>query len=342
MDRLLATARGGSSATLVLVGEAGIGKTALVEHAAVCADGMQVLRARGVQSEAQIPFASLLELLRPALGSLEQIPRPQRLALESALALRPAPAQERFAVGAATLSLLAAHAERDPLAVLIDDAHWLDASSAQALLFAVRRLVADPIAVVLAVRAGEPSLADGADLDTLPLGGLSETDALVLLAGLEPALAGRLHGATAGNPLAMLELVADPGDLALAPEGAPLLVSARIASAFLRRAGALHDGARRALLLAATSESGDLALLARAAAVAGVRLDTLQDAERAGLVTLRAGIVEFRHPLARSAIYADAAPAQRREAHRALASSLPDRDSDRRAWHLASAAVGVD
>ncbi|MGH2876932.1 MAG: ATP-binding protein, partial [Solirubrobacteraceae bacterium] len=143
LQRLLATARSGSSATLVLVGEPGIGKTALLEHAAAGATGMQVLRARGIQSEAQIPFASLLELLRPALGAMDQIPRPQALALESALALRPAPTQERFAIGAATLSLLAAHADRGPLAVLVDDAQWLDASSAQALLFAVRRLVAD-------------------------------------------------------------------------------------------------------------------------------------------------------------------------------------------------------
>lgn len=342
LERLLATARSGASATLVLVGEAGIGKTALLEHAAARAAGMQILRARGIQSEAQIPFASLLELLRPALGAMDQIPRPQALALESALALRPAPAQERFAIGAATLSLLAAHADRGPLAVLVDDAQWLDASSAQALLFAVRRLVADPIAVLLTVREGEPSLADGADLETLALGGLTERDAVMLLDGLAPAIAGRLRDATAGNPLAMLELAADTDDLALAPEGAPLLVSNRIVSAFLRRAGALSEPARAALVLAATSESGDLALLARGAAITGVDLDTLQEAERAGLVSLRAGTVEFRHPLARSAIYADAPAAQRRWAHRALASSLPDRDSDRRAWHLSSAAVGVD
>ena len=125
---------------------------------------MRVLRARGIESEAQIPFASLLELLRPALVMLDKIPEPQAVALEGALALRRGPAQERFAVGAATLSLIAAYAEDGPVAILVDDAHWLDGSSAQALLFAFRRLVADPIAVLIAVREGDPSLLDGADL----------------------------------------------------------------------------------------------------------------------------------------------------------------------------------
>ena len=142
-----------------LVGEPGIGKSSLLDSLAARAAGMRVLRARGIESEAQVPFAGLLELLRPALGSLNRIPRPQAGALESALALRPSSAQDRFAVGAATLSLLAAYAEESPLLVLVDDVQWLDGSSSEALLFAVRRLVADPIAVVLAVRADEPSLA---------------------------------------------------------------------------------------------------------------------------------------------------------------------------------------
>src|SRR5579859_3070799 len=152
---VLDRARDGASAALALVGEAGIGKTALLDDAAEQAADMQLLRARGVESEAQIPFASLFELLRPALGVLERIPEPQAAALETALALRPGHAHERFAVGAATLSLLAAFAEQGPVAVLIDDAHWLDPSSAQALLFAVRRLLADPVAVLIAVRGGE-------------------------------------------------------------------------------------------------------------------------------------------------------------------------------------------
>jgi hypothetical protein len=342
IDRALARAHAGASTTLALVGEPGIGKTALLDDAVGHATGMRLLRARGIESEAQIPFASLLELLRPALGLLEAIPRPQAVALEGALALRPAPAQERFAIGAATLSLLAAYAEQGPVAVVVDDAHWLDGSSAQALLFAFRRLVADPIAVLLAVREGESSLLDGADLPTLRIGGLTSEDAAALLPGLTPAAALRLHGATAGNPLALLELEPDAHDLALAPEGAPVLIPARIARAFVRRVGALDEGTQRALVLAATSDSGDLSLLARAGSGLGIDVGALAGAETAGLVVLRAGAVEFRHPLARSAIYADAPAAQRRDAHRALAAALPDRDVDRRAWHLAGAAVGAD
>ena len=342
IDRALGSARSGTSATLALVGEAGIGKTALLDHAAERASGMRVLRARGIESEAQIPFAALLELVRPALGLLDRIPEPQAVALEGALALRRGPAQERFAVGAATLSLLAAYAEEEPVAVLLDDAHWLDGSSAQALLFAFRRLVADPIAVLIAVRDGDPSLLDGADLPTLRLAGLTSREAATLLRGLTPAAAERLHGATAGNPLALIELAVDGHDLALVPEGAPVLVSARISRAFLRRVGELDERARRALVLVATSDSGDLPMLERAAARLGLDLDALAVAEGGGLVTLKPGSVEFRHPLARSAIYADAAADERRAAHRALAAALPDRDVDRRAWHLAAAAVGTD
>jgi DNA-binding CsgD family transcriptional regulator len=342
VEKALARARSGTSATLALVGEPGIGKTALLDYAADHAAGMQLLRARGIESEAQIPFGSLLELIRPALAMLGKIPRPQAAALEAALALRPGAAQERFAVGAATLSLLAAYAEQAPVAVLVDDAQWLDGSSAQALLFAFRRLVADPIAVLVAVREGEPSLLDGADLPVLPIGGLTSDEAAVLVHGLGPEAARRLHGATAGNPLALLELAPDADELALAPEGAPVLVSARISGAFLRRAGLLGQAARQALVLAATSGTADLPVLERAAARLGIDLSALSAAEGAGLVTLRPGAVEFRHPLAQSAVYAGASASQRRDAHRALAAALPDRDIDRRAWHLAAAAAGTD
>ncbi len=342
IDRALERARSGESATLALVGEVGIGKTALLDHAAERAAGMQVLRARGIESEAQIPFASLLELLRPALLALERIPRPQAVALESALALRPASAQERFAIGAATLSLVAAYAEQGPLAVLIDDAQWLDDSSAQALLFAFRRLVADPIAVLLTVREGEPSLLDGADLPTLRIGGLSSEDAVALLGDVPKPVAQRLHTATAGNPLALLELAVDTPDVELLPESAPVLISTHLSRTFVRRVHGLDDRVRRALVLAATCDSGDLPTLERAAGRLGIELTSLTAAETAGLVSLRSGSIEFRHPLARSAIYADASASERREAHRALAAALPDRDVDRRAWHLATAAVGID
>ncbi|MBV9735686.1 MAG: AAA family ATPase [Acidisphaera sp.] len=342
IEGALAQSRSGASAVLALVGEPGIGKTALLDYAASRAEGMQLLRARGVESEAQIPFGSLLELIRPALVLLDKIPQPQAVALEGALALRPGSAQDRFALGAATLSLLAAYAEQAPVAVLVDDAQWLDGSSAQALLFAFRRLVADPIAVLIAVREGEPSLLDGADLPTLRIAGLTREEAASLMPEVPPETAWRLHRATAGNPLALLELASSAPDVDLAPEGAPVPVPASISRAFLGRAARLDQAARQALVLAAASDTGDLATLERAAARLETDLSGLAAAENAGLVRLGPGTVEFRHPLARSALYADAPASQRRSAHRALAAALPDRDVDRRAWHLAAAAVGTD
>jgi predicted ATPase len=342
IEQALARARSGASAVLALTGEPGIGKTALLDYAVGRAEGMQLLRARGIESEAQIPFGSLLELIRPALVLLDKIPQPQAVALEGALALRPGSAQDRFALGAATLSLLAAHAEQAPVAVLVDDAQWLDGSSAQALLFAFRRLVADPIAVLVAVREGEPSLLDGADLPTLRVAGLTRDEAASLMPEVPPETAWRLHRATAGNPLALLELASSAPDVELAPEGAPVPVPASISRAFLGRAARLDQAARHALVLAAASDTGDLATLERAAARLETDLSGLAAAENAGLVRLGLGTVEFRHPLARSAVYADAPASQRRSAHRALAAALPDRDVDRRAWHLAAAAVGTD
>src|SRR3984885_12196672 len=342
IDQALGQARSGTSATLALVGEPGIGKSALLGYAAERSSGMQLLRARGIESEAQIPFGSLLELIRPALMMLAKIPRPQAAALEGALALRPGTADDRFAVGAATLSVLAAYAEQGPVAVLVDDAQWLDGSSAQALLFAFRRLVADPIAVLIACREDEPSLLDGAGLNELRIGGLTSDEAAKLVPGLSPEVARRLHQATAGNPLALLELAPEAHELALAPEGAPVLVSATISRRFLQRADLLDQATRQALVLAAASDTGDLPTLERAAARLGTDLSALAAAGGAGLIRLHAGMGEFRHPLARSAIYADAPASQRRDAHRALAAALPDRDIDRRAWHLAAAAAGTD
>jgi DNA-binding CsgD family transcriptional regulator len=338
LEQMLATARSGRSGVLAIVGEAGIGKTTLLEAAAAAGGGMRILRARGIESEGQVPFGGLLELLRPALGAVERVPRPQAAALEGAFALRPARARDRFAVGAATLSLLAAFAEEGPVLALVDDAHWLDEPSAEALLFAVRRLLADPIAVVLAVRDGHPSLLDGADVPTLRLEGLDREAAGRLLGGVSVAAADRLFGETGGNPLALVELAPDAERVAGAPPEHPLPISTSIARAFLRRTTALPEETRRALLLAATSHDGDLAVLARG----GLAVGDLAAAEEAGLVRIGGGAVEFRHPLARSSVYAEAPPDERRAAHRALAAALPDRDLDRRAWHLASAATGPD
>jgi DNA-binding CsgD family transcriptional regulator len=344
LDRLFADARSGRSATLALVGEAGVGKSALLDAAASRTDSMLVLRARGVQSETHIPFAGLLELLRPALGRLGRIPLPQAAALEGALALRPARAKDRFAVGAATLSLIASHAETAPVAVLVDDAHWLDGSSADALLFAARRLVADPVGILLTVRSGEPSLLDGADLPTLPVVGLGAAAATELLRRAIPeigeATVARLQQETGGNPLALLELVREP--LPELPLDVPVPVVTSVARAYLERASTLPDRTRQLLLLASVTDRGELGLLSRAAEALELDVAHLAPAERAGLLTIRDGRVEFCHPLARSALYAEGEPERRREAHRTLARVLSTDDADRRAWHLGLAALGPD
>jgi DNA-binding CsgD family transcriptional regulator len=342
LDRLLRQAREGRSGVLALVGEPGIGKTALLEHAAEGADGMRILRARGIESEAVIPFAGLAELLRPALSALDRIPAPQAAALAGALALGPAHARDRFAIGAATLSLLSASAEEGPIALLVDDAHWLDRSSAETLLFAARRLLADPIALVITVREGEPSLLDGADLRTLHVPGLDRADAarLLPLADLPDEVIERLYRASGGNPLALLELAPEAARLATQPNTTPVPISTSIATAFLRRFGRLPEPTRRALVLVAASDTCAPAVLVRAADCIGVSVDDLAAAERAGLVTVGPTEIEFAHPLARAAMYADATAPERREAHAALASVLPDRDVDQRAWHLAAASVG--
>jgi DNA-binding CsgD family transcriptional regulator len=343
IDRVLASAGAGESAAVAFTGAPGIGKTALLEYAAEQATGMTVLRARGVESEAQIPFASLLELLRPALPMLARLSAPQAVALEQAFALRPGRrAQDRFAVGAATLGLVAACAEERPTLLLLDDIQWFDAPSSEALRFALRRLAADPVVAILAVREAHPSLVDGTDIETVPLAGLTVAEARLLRVDLAEATAGRFVDLTGGNPLALLELDADPDDLALAPEGAPVLVSARVSASYLRRVAALDETTRRCLLLAATSDSGDLQLLRHAARLMNLDLAALLEAEAAGLVSIAGGTVEFQHPLVRSAVYSDATLGARREAHRALAGVLPDHELDRRAWHLAAAAAGTD
>jgi hypothetical protein len=334
LDHLLADARVGRSGVLALVGEPGIGKTALLDYAAESAAGMRVLRARGIESEAEVPFAGLSELLRPALGVLDRIPAPQAAALTGALALGPGTANDRFAIGAATLSLLSACAEEMPLALLVDDVHLLDGSSAGALLFAARRLVADPIALALTVREGERSLVDGSDLRVLRVAGLDRADATALVGDA----AERLYAATGGNPLALLELAPEAGRLDAWPSQGPIPISTSIAASFARRAEKLPDPTRRVLVLAAAADTAGLAVLARAATSIGVDVADLTPAEAAGLVVLDADTVEFRHPLVRSALYASATAQERRDAHAALARALPDRDVDRRAWHLAAAA----
>ncbi len=285
LDGVLATARGGESAVCALVGEPGIGKTALLDDLAARCDGMRLLRARGVESEAEVPFGGLLELLRPELALLPRLPAPQAAALGGALALQPGGARDRFTVGAATLSLLAAAAEQAPLAILVDDVQWLDGASAEALLFALRRLLGDPIGVVLAARDGEPSLLDGAALPTLRLEGLDrDASAALVVRGAAAAVADdvveRLYTSTGGNPLALQELAADAPQLAGTPAETPLAVTARVVSAFGGRIRALPTATQRALLVAAVADGGDVATVARAGARLG--LDARRPRPRGG------------------------------------------------------------
>ena len=348
ISHVIDCARTGQSGVLAIVGEAGTGKSALLEYAEQQAQAMRVLRARGVESETRIPFGGLFELLRPALGCLGQIPPPQAVALESALALGAPRAEDRFAVGAATLSLLAAHADAAPLLVLVDDAHWVDGSTSDALLFAFRRLIADPIAVVLSVRDGEPSLLDGADLPRIRLEGLDRAAAAKLLSEgatrpVPDEIVGRVHRQTGGNPLALVEASVEIDRFRQgAPLELPLPLVTSVSNVYLSRTRSLPPEALRILLVAAASDTGDLFTLARAASALGLDLAGLAAAEATGLVVAANGQLYFRHPLARSAIYNDAQPDARRAAHRALADALPDAEADRRAWHLALSVLGPD
>jgi DNA-binding CsgD family transcriptional regulator/antitoxin (DNA-binding transcriptional repressor) of toxin-antitoxin stability system len=342
---LMSGARVGESGVLVITGDAGIGKSALLEDATASATGMRLLRATGTESEAEVPFAALLQLLRPALVHLDRIPVPQAEALASALALRPGTGGDRFAVGAATLSLLSRFAEDQPLALLVDDAHLLDPPSAQALLFAARRLTADPVVVLAAVRDGQPSVLTDAGLPVLRVGGLSATASgeLVTATGrrLGGDVAARLHEATGGNPLALLELADEIPLLEGLPPGAPVPVPARIARAYAVRADRLSTPGRTALLVAAAG-GDDLAVIAPACRRLGIDAATLDEAEAAGLLVVGAGLVTFRHNLVRSAVWSEAPPGLRRDVHCALAAALREDDVDRRAWHLAEAALEPD
>jgi len=343
---LTAAARVGEGGTLVVVGEAGIGKTALLRDATVEAatHGMRTLQAQGVEAEREVPFGGLLQLLRPVLDHLDALPAPQAEALGAALALRPGSAGERFAVGAGVLGLLSRVAEDEPLALVVDDAHLLDPPTAQALTFAARRLTADPVVVLLSARDEHPSTVLTAGLPTLSLTGLGPEDADALLADAgrrtSAGTRSRLLASTGGNPLALLEL---PDDVALAalPDGAPIPVPASIARSFAARADALSPAARTALLVASAA-GGDLAAAVPACLRLGVAASDLDEAAAAGLVTVDAGRVAFRHDLVRSAVWAEASPADRREVHRALAAVVAPDDVVRRAWHLGEATTTPD
>jgi hypothetical protein len=355
IDVLLAAARHGRSGTLVIRGEAGVGKTALLDYAAATA-GMRVLRGTGIESEAELPFAALQLLLRPGLGRLDVLPPPQAQALRGAFGLAGTPGADRFLIGLAALSLLAELAGDAALLCLVDDAHWLDRASADALQFAARRLGSE--GVVLLASAREDGF-EAPGLPELTLGRLGREASRALLAerapGLPPALADRVLAEADGNPLALLELPAAlsgsskvPVALAASLElPAPLPLPRRLQQSYYRQVAALPAPTRTFLLAAAAEETGDLGLVRRAAQALGVPAAAADAAERSGLIAVRASEVAFRHPLVRAAVYQGATSAERGAAHAALAGALDDPlagepDADRRAWHLAAAAAGPD
>ena len=350
LERLLADARRSRSGVLVVRGEAGAGKSALLDHAAGLAGGMVVLRAAGVQSEAELPFAALHQLLRPVLGLADRLPGPQAAALGAAIGLRPPEATDRFLVSVGVLSLLAEAAEERPVLCLVDEAQWLDRSSAEALTFAARRLEAEGVVCLFAARDGDPRDFPAPGLPELRLEGLDPEAAAALLAGagleLPAEVVDRLVERTGGNPLALLEL---PGSLApdqLAGRAAlqdVLPLTTRLERTFGERVRGLPEEARTLLLVAAAETTGDPAVVLRAGARLGVEAAALDQAESAGLVRTGDGRLAFRHPLVRSAAYRTATLAARQAAHRALAEVLGGEDAaDQRAWHLATATVGPD
>ncbi|HEX6651316.1 MAG TPA: AAA family ATPase [Thermoleophilaceae bacterium] len=347
LDGLLAAARGGRSGVLALRGEPGVGKTALVDYAVGAASGFRVARAVGVESEVELAFAALHQLCTPMLDRTQHLPGPQRDALGAAFGLIAGNAPERFLVGLAVLSLLSETAHEQPLLCVIDDAHWLDRASAQALAFVARRVLADPIALVFATR--EQSVELGG-LPELLVGGLKGHDARVLLGSavdgpLDDRVRDRIVAETRGNPLALLELPRGltPAELALGfrvPDAEPL--SARIEESFQRRVQELPAASQRLLLIAAADHLGEAARTWQAAGLLGIGTDAAVPASEAGLLDIGTQ-VRFRHPLVRSAVYHAASAQDRQEVHRALAQVTdPQQDPDRRAWHLAEAASGPD
>jgi DNA-binding CsgD family transcriptional regulator len=345
IGRLLGGMRSGRAGALVLRGEAGIGKTALLEAAADKAAGARVLRVAGVESEAELPFAALHALLRPALDQIGALPGRQAAALRGAFGLAEETVTDRFLVGLGVLSLVAELAEDRPVLVLVDDAQWVDRASGDALVFAARRLQAERAAVLVAARDEPP----GTGLPGLPelrVGGLDQTAAEQMLAGagLVRAVRDQLIAEAGGNPLALIELPRGLSAAERAGSVTPLILPAaspvsRVQQAFGARIGGLPEACRRAVLVAALGGLVDLAEVSRAIAASGGSLTDLAAGERAGLVRVTPAGVTFSHPLARAAVLAGSDVAQRAAAHRALAGAL---DGDRRAWHLAALADGPD
>jgi DNA-binding CsgD family transcriptional regulator len=349
LDGLLADVRAGRSRGLVVRGDPGIGKTALLNYAAETAADFQVERASGVESEMELPFAALHQLCAPMMHRVDQLPVPQQDALAVAFGLRPGSAPDRFLIGLAVLCLLCEVAADRPLLCLIDDAHWLDQASAQALAFVARRLDTESVALIFGTRdlGAAPNLAGIPDLT---LEGLSETDARALL---ESAIPGRLDDQfrdriiadAGGNPLALLELPYGVIAAKLAGgfgEAGPRPLASAIEQSYLLQIAPLPEMTRRLLLLAAVEPLGDPVLLWHAADLLGIGVEAADAAKSEGLLEIGARVT-FRHPLVRSAVYQSASQDERRDAHRALAEATdPQLDPGRRVWHLAQATSGPD
>jgi DNA-binding CsgD family transcriptional regulator len=357
LDQLLADARSGRSQVLVLRGEAGIGKSALVEHLVSTATGCRVARAAGVESQMELAFAGLHQLCAPMMEHADRLPGRQRDALAVAFGVSVGSAPDRFLVGLAVLSLLAEVAEHEPLVCVVDDVQWLDRVSAQTLGFAARRLLAERVALVFAVRAdnfqtqtpgpGEDPLVG---LRELVIEGLGDDDARALLQAVVPGrvdkrVRERIVAEARGNPLALLELPRGLTAVELAggfgrADARPL--ASQIEQGFQRRVAPLPPATRRLLLTAAAEPVGDVSLLRKAMEQFAGGADLAQteaEAEAAGLIEFGTR-VRFRHPLVRSAVYRAADPGERREVHRALAEATdPGSDAERRAWHRAHAAA---
>jgi DNA-binding CsgD family transcriptional regulator len=349
LERVLDAARAGNSSVLVLHGEAGSGKTALLDVAAERASDFRVVRVVGVESEMELAFAGLHQLCAPMLDRVEHLPVPQRKALQVAFGLAEGAAPDRFLVGLAVLTLLAESADAQPLACLVDDAQWLDRASVQVLAFVARRAAADQLALVFSLRepSDEPELVDLPDLAVSPLG---ESDARVVLMSairgrLDDRVRDRIIAEARGNPLALLRLplVYTPAELAGGfglPDTPP--VASRVEHSFRRQLQALPTDTQQLLLTAAAEPTGDVTLLWQAAARQGIDSDAAAPALAAGLLDLGAQ-VRFRHTLTRSVIYRSASGDERRAAHRALAEVTDAAaDPDRLAWHRAHAAAAPD
>ena len=347
LDDLLSAIRRGESRSLVLRGEAGIGKTALLEYLAASASDLTVLRAAGVESEMELAFANLHQLCAPLLDRLETLPAPQRDALQVVFGLTAGPPPDRFLVGLGALSLLSEVAEERPVLCVVDDAQWLDQESAQTLAFVTRRLLAEPVGIVFAARVPGQELQHMSELE---VPALRNGDARALLSSvvrfkLDERVRDRIIAETRGNPLALLELPRGLTATQLAGGFGLLEAQAlprRIEESFVRRLRALPDDARLLLLVAAADPVGDPLLLWQAAERLGIPRAAADGVRAQGLLTIGER-VRFFHPLVRSGVYRSAALTERRAAHLALAEATArEADPDRRAWHLAAAAEGPD